>query len=174
MNNMNEKDMRILFEQNYRYIGIANKKMQKRILNLLSYCKEIRDTAYPMKGSKVTELELVEFSAHKDKDFIYINGSLHLDDGIQSENRSFDAYIIEEKEEGKTRIYLDITRLCVEDEPKMIRTSDDIYEKENSIIDITSYTSTDATEEKVFTEEFPKQETEDYVFKKITRQISAI
>lgn len=174
MNNMKEKDMQTLLDQYYRYIGIANKKTKKRILNLLSYCKEIRDTAYPMRGSQVTELELVEFSAHKDTDFIYINGSLHLTDGPQSENRTFDAYIIEEKEEGKTRIYLDITRLCVDDEPKMIRTSDDIYEKENSIVDVTSYTSTDATEEKVFTAEFPKEETEEYVIKKITRQISAI
>jgi len=166
--------MRILFEQYYRFNGISNKKKQNKILELLSYCKEIRDTAYPMNGSTVTELEIVEFSAHKEKDLIYINGSLHLDDGIQSENRSFDAYICTEKDSEKTRIYLDIIRLCVNDEPKMIRTFDDIYEKEDTIIDITSYTITDATEEKIFTAEIPKYPEEDFMYHKKTHQLSAL
>ena len=60
-------------EQYYKYIGIPNRKKQSRIYNLLSCCKEIRDTAYPMKNSTVTELQIVEFTARKEKDLIYIN-----------------------------------------------------------------------------------------------------
>lgn len=171
---MNEKDMQILLEQNYRFIGISNKKSQKRIFELLCYCKEIRDTAYPMKGSKATELEIVEFCAHKEKDLIYVNGSLTLDDGFQHENRCFEAYIIEEKNTGRARIYLDITRLCVNDEPKMIRTSDDIYEKEDSIIDLTNYTLTDATEKKEFAAEVPKTSPLENIVHTMSQQISAL
>ena len=72
--------------------------MQNKILDTLSYCKEIRDTAYPMKDSLVTELNLVEFTARKEKDLIYINGSLMLEDGCRHEVRTFEAYIIEDKE----------------------------------------------------------------------------
>ena len=81
---MIEKDMQILFEQRYRFIGISNKKKQEKIINLLSYCKEVRDTAYPIKGSQVTELQLVEFCACKEKDLIYINASTRLVDGLAS------------------------------------------------------------------------------------------
>ncbi|MDE5888645.1 MAG: hypothetical protein K2H20_01350, partial [Bacilli bacterium] len=107
---MNQKDMQNLVDQYYKYIGISSKKKQARILNLLSYCKEVRDTAYPMKDSEVTELEICEFVARKEKDLIYINGSLSLNDGDQKENRHFEAYVIEDKNEGKTRIYMDIIR----------------------------------------------------------------
>lgn len=171
---MKEKDMRILVEQYYKYIGISSKQKQARILNLLSYCKEIRDTAYPMKNSEVTELELVEFTARKEKDLIYINGSLSLNDGDESENRHFEAYIIEEKTEGKTRIYMDITRINVEDEPKMIRTSEAIVEDEFKVTSVTAYSTTDSIEEKVFSSEFPVNPTNDYILKKKIQQISAI
>lgn len=167
--------MRILFEDKYRFIGISNKKNQNRVLNLLSYCKEIRDTAYPMNGSDTTELEIVEFTARKEnKDLIYVSGSLNLFDGIQKECRTFEAYIMEEKTEGRTRIYLDVTRLCVNDEPKMIRTSDDIYEKEDTVIVLTNYTLTDSTERKEFMAEVPKMSTADNIIKTMTRQISAL
>ena len=99
---MDKKDMQLLIEQYYKFIGVP-KRMQNKILNTLSYCKEIRDTAYPMKDSLVTELQLVEFTARKEKDLIYINGSLMLEDGDKHEVRTFEAYIIEDKEEGKTR-----------------------------------------------------------------------
>ena len=145
---MTKKDMQILIEQYYRFIGISGAKKKNRIINLLSYCKEIRDTAYPMKGSKVSELELVEFVARKEKDLIYINGSLSLHDE-ESENRTFEAYIIEDKEEGHVRIYMDITRICVNDEPRMIRTSEVIREFEDKVEVVTTYASTDSIEEKV-------------------------
>ncbi len=170
---MKQKDMQILVEQYYKFIGISSKKKQSRILNLLSYCKEIRDTAYPMKGSKVTELELVEFIARKEKDLIYINGSLSLCDGV-NENRTFEAYIIEDKEEGHVRIYMDITRLCVNDEPRMIRTSEVIKDSENKIEVITTYASTDSTEEKISYSEISKEDSEDYILKKKYQQISAL
>lgn len=171
---MNKKDMQHLVEQYYKYIGISSKKKQARILNLLSYCKEIRDTAYPMHDSQVTELEIVEFVARKEKDLIYINGSLLLSDGGLLENRCFEAYIIEDKEEGKTRIYMDITRLNVHDEPKMIRTSEAIIEDEFKVTSITAYSTTDSTEEKVFSSEFPLNPSEDYLIYKKAQQISAI
>ncbi len=171
---MNKKDMQNLVEQYYKYVGISSKKRQTRILNILSYCKEIRDTAYPMKNSSVTELEILEFTAHKEKDLIYINGSLALKDCDLSENRHFEAYIIEDKEEGKTRVYMDITRINVEDEPRMIRTSEALVEKEYKVISITAYSTTDSTEEKVFSSEFPINPSNDYLLEKKCQQISAI
>ena len=170
---MNKKDMQVLVEQYFKFIGIT-KKAQNKILNTLSYCKEVRDTAYPMKGSNVTELQLVEFTARKEKDLYYLNGSLSLVDGERSENRTFEAYIFEDKNEGKTRVYMDITRLCVEDEPKMIRTSEDLIEDEKNIMSVTMYASGDSSEEKVFSAEFPKNPTDDYVYKGKAKQIGAL
>ncbi len=171
---MKNTDMQIMMEQYYKFVGISKKAQQNRILNTLSYCKEIRDTAYPMKDSLVTELQLVEFTARKEKDLIYINGSLMLEDGEKKEVRTFEAYIIEEKDEGKTRVYMDITRICVQDEPKMIRTSEDLIEEENNILSVTVYASGDSSEEKTFTQEFPKNPTDDYVYKGKAKQIGAL
>lgn len=171
---MKEKDMQIIMEQYYKYIGITNRKKQNRILNLLSYCKEIRDTAYPMKGSNVTELQIVEFTARKEKDLIYVNGSLSLVDGDRSENRCFESYLIEDVEEGKTRIYTDITRLCVEDEPKMIRTSEEIYESDEKITTLTTYSSSEASEEKIFSSEIQKPQREDYFYHEKAKQLCAL
>ena len=165
--------MQILVEQYYKFIGIS-KRQQNKILNTLSYCKEIRDTAYPMKNSHVTELQVVEFTARKEKDLIYINGSLTLEDGCKQEVRTFEAYIIEDKEEGKTRVYMDITRIGAEDEPKMIRTTEDLVEEEKNIIAITIYASGESSEEKSFSSEFPKNSSNDYVFKQKYKQIGAI
>lgn len=170
---MDNQDMQILVEQYYKFIGIP-KRMQNKILNTLSYCKEIRDTAYPMKDSLVTELELVEFTARKEKDLIYINGSLILEDGDRNEVRTFEAYIIEDKEEAKTRVYMDISRLGAEDEPKMIRTSEDLIEKGKNIIAITMYASGESSEEKTFSSEFPKNPSNDYMFKRKIKQIGAL
>lgn len=172
---MDNKDMRVqtLVEQYYKFIGIP-KRMQNKILDILSYCKEIRDTAYPMKGSLVTEVQLVEFTARKEKDLIYVNGSLALQDGDRCEYRTFEAYIIEDKEEGKTRVYMDISRLGVSDEPKMIRTSEDLIEDERNVISVTMYASGESSEEKVFSSEFPKNPSTDYVFKQKAKQIGAL
>ena len=170
---MDKKDMQLLVEQYYKFISIP-KRTQLKILNTLSYCKEIRDTAYPMKGSLVTELQLVEFTARKEKDLIYINGSLCLEDGEEHEVRTFEAYIIEDKEEGKTRVYMDITRLGVQDEPKMIRTSEDLIEEERNIIAITMYASGESSEEKTFSSEFPKNPSNDFIFKQKAKQIGAL
>jgi len=171
---MREQDMDILMEQYYKFIGINGKKKQHHILNLLSYCKEIRDTAYPMKNSNVTELQIVEFTARKEKDLIYINGSLSLVDGERSENRCFESYIMEDKEEGSTRIYLDITRLCVDDEPKMIRTSDEILENDERIVTFTTYSSSEVSEEKVFSTEIPAYPEEDTVYREKAKQLCAL
>lgn len=141
-----------LLEQYFKFEGIPKKK-QPRIIELLGYCKELRNTEYPMNGSNVREVELVEFSAHKEKDIIFINGSLHLEDGDKSENRVFEAYILEDKD--KTKIYLDVTRLCVEDEPKMIRTSETFVETNDTVLSVTKYAGCGLFEEKVFQEEFP-------------------
>lgn len=167
--------MLTISEQYYKFMGISNKKKKNKIFNILSYCKEIRDTAYPMKDSKVTELEIVEFTARKENDLIYINGSLSLVDGNERENRTFEAYIIEEKEEGNIRVYLDVTRLCVDDEPKMIRTSEAMVDAGDNILDVIVYATTDSVEEKTFTQEFPKREESDYYYlRKKTHQISAM
>ena len=165
--------MQILVEQHFKFIGIP-KKMHNKILNTLSYCKEIRDTAYPMKDSLVTEVQLVEFTARKEKDLIYINGSLALEDGERKEYRTFEAYIIEDKKEGKTRVYMDITRIGVQDEPKMIRTSEDLVEDEHNVISVTVYASGESSEEKIYSQEFPKNPSDDYIFKQKAKQIGAL
>ena len=170
---MNKKDKQLLVEQEFKFIGVP-KRMQNKIFNTLSYCKEVRDTAYPMKDSLITELKLTEFTARKEKDLIYINGSLTLEDGCKQEVRTFEAYIIEDKEEGKTRVYMDITRIGAEDEPKMIRTTEDLVEEEKNIIAITIYASGESSEEKSFSSEFPKNSSNDYVFKQKYKQIGAI
>ena len=170
---MNKKDMDILIEQYYKFVNLS-KRSKNKILNTLSYCKEIRDTAYPMKDSKVTELQIVELTAHKDKDFFYVNGSLSLVDGDRSENRTFEAYIMDDKKEGKTRVFMDITRLCVEDEPKFIRTSDDLVEDEKNVMSVTMYASGYASEEKIFSAEFPKNPTNDYIYEEKAKQLSAL
>lgn len=149
---MNTTTRECLLEQYFRFEGIPKKK-QPRIIELLGYCKELRNTEYPTKGSNVREVELVEFSAHKEKDVIFINGSLHLEDGDKSENRVFEAYILEDKD--KTTIYLDVTRLCVEDEPKMIRTSETFVETSDTVLSVTKYAGCGIAEEKVYQEEFP-------------------
>ena len=171
---MKEKEMQILMEQYYKFIGIPNRKKQSRILNLLSCCKEIRDTAYPMKNSTVTELQIVEFTARKEKDLIYINGSLSLVDVDRSENRCFESYIIEEPNDGKIRVYMDITRLCVDDEPKMIRTSEEIVENETNITTITAYSSSEVSEGKVFSAEIPIIQEENDLFKQKAEQLCAL
>ena len=74
------KNQKKLYEEKYKFFGIP-KKNQKRIIEILSSCKEIRNTEYPMKDSLVTELKIVDFSAHKEKDVISVVGSLVLRDG---------------------------------------------------------------------------------------------
>lgn len=143
----------IINEQYYRFNKIPKNK-QKRIITLLGYCKEIRNTAYPMQGSDVTELKIVEFSAQKEKDMYYINGSLSLVDGDRIENRVMEAYIFDTDE--KITIYMDVTRLCVNDEPKMIRTSENFVETADTIMAVSKYAGCGLFEEKVYSEEFPK------------------
>lgn len=170
---MNERDKDLLMEQRFRFMGFSSKRKKYEVFNILSYCKEIRNTAYPMKDSLVTELTLVEFAAHKQKDHIYINGSMSLVDGDRSENRWLDAYIFEDKSEGKIRVYMDIERHFVEDEPKLIRTSEVLIEDEKNVMSITVYAGGEISEQKEFVEEFPKNITEDEYYNRKSKQISA-
>lgn len=149
---LNNIERTCLLEQYFRFEGIPKKK-QTRIIDILGYCKELRNTSYPLKGSNVRELELVEMSARKEKDIVYINGSLHLEDNGISENRVFEAYILEE--DDKITVFLDVTRLCVEDEPKMIRTSETFVETQDTVMSLTKYAGGACFEEKIFSEEFP-------------------
>ena len=64
---LNNVERTCLLEQYFRFEGIPKKK-QTRIIDILGYCKELRNTSYPLKGSNVRELELVEMSARKEKD----------------------------------------------------------------------------------------------------------
>jgi len=167
---MSERDMQILFEQNFKFIGISSQKKKLQILNILSYCKEFRDTAYPLPNSNITELNLVEFTARKEKDIIYVNGSLSLEDTGNYENRCFDSYII--NEDNKIRVYTDIIRLCNEDEPKMIRTSDEIEESDENISTITVYSN--SLDDRVYSSKFPKNISEDYIYREKVKQLSAL
>ena len=145
------KNQKKIYEEKYNFFGIP-KKNQKRIIEILSSCKEIRNTEYPMKDSLVTELKIVDFSAHKEKDVISVVGSLVLRDGEREEPRCFEAYIMELDEEIK--VYLDVDRICAKDEPKKIRTKETLTKISNIIKTKTIYNSSDFQEEKEFKDEF--------------------
>lgn len=149
-----KKGQKVEIPDNYVFDGIRTKKAQNKIIKLLKSCKEIRDTAYPLKDSAVTELTITELHAHKQKDYTYITGSLHLEDKNIYENRTFEAYIT--SKEGEDHVLLDITRIAPNQETNMIRTTDIIKEDENNIISITSYCGIGFLQEKVFSSEFPK------------------
>ena len=148
---MNKNELNLLLEQCFNFIKIPKRK-QKRILDILSLCKEIRDTAYPMKGSNVTNLKIKEFNAVKEKDMYSINGILLLKDDAKEEERSFEAYIIENIEE--TKVYMDIKRLNVKDKVKLIRTSEIITENDCATTVATNYQ--DALNNKTIFFEIPK------------------
>ena len=65
-----------------------------------------------------------------------------------------EAYIFDS--DDKVTIYLDVTRLCVEDEPKMIRTSETFVETADTVMGISKYAGCGYFEEKIYSEEFPK------------------
>ena len=138
---------------NYVFEGIRLKKKQQKIVTLLSSCKEVRDTAYPLENYNVTELSIAELYASKQKGYIYMSGVIRLEDGDLQEDRSFVAYLTEKNNEH--HILLDITRI-VDGEKRMIRTTDIISEEEYTIVSHTSYCSIGFLQEKVFSEEFPK------------------
>lgn len=150
--------------------GIKTKKAQSRVLRLLKSCKEIRDTAYPLKNSKVTELTLIDLHARKQKDYIYVTGTLSLSDNGLQENRTFEAYIT--SKEGEDHVLLDITRVDSKEGTSMIRTTDIITEANNSIISVTSYCGIGYLQEKIFSSEFPKEEAETFEIQ--TQQLSVL
>ena len=157
---MMDRDKRLLSEQYFRFSGISNQKKREWLMNTLSYCKEIRDTLYPLDNSKVTELSIVEFTATKEKDIYIVNGSLALEDGSRFEGRSFSAYI--SGNEMETRVYLDIVR---EGSNNVVTTSDSKYQKTivtnetfvdagDKILSITSYSG---SKREIFNDEIPKR-----------------
>jgi len=154
---------------NYEFEGIRLKKKQEKIVSLLSSCKEIRDTAYPLPNSNITELSIIDLHVLKQKDYVYLNGELLLEDGDNNEKRNFVAYLTEKNKEY--HILLDITR-CLDNKIKMIRTTDIIKEDESHVTSSTTYCSIDYLEEKVFSQEFPK----DYLehIPNTTEQLSAL
>ena len=154
---------------NYVFEGIRLKKKQQKIVTLLSSCKEIRDTAYPLNNSNITELIITKLNASKQKGYTYLSGSLSLQDGAEQEERTFVAYLTEKNNEY--HILLDITR-NIDGEKKMIRTTDIISEEENNIVSHTSYCSIGFLQEKVFSEEFPKDYLDSTPVK--TKQLSAL
>ena len=156
-------------KNNFVFDGIRIKKKQQKIVTLLMSCKEIRDTAYPLENSDVRELIITELYASKQKGYTYISGTLSLEDGLEQEKRSFVAYLTEKNNEY--HILLDITR-NIDGDNKMIRTTDIVSEDENNIISQTSYCSIGFLQEKVFSEEFPKDYLDNTPVK--TEQLSAL
>ena len=156
-----DKSKRLLSEQYYRFNGINSQKKKQWLINTLSYCKEVRDTLYPLDNSLVTELSIVEFSAMKEKDIYILNGSLILEDGDRFESRSFCAYI--SGNEMESRVYLDIVRngsdnIVVEGNKKSqktIVTNETFVDAGDKILSITSYSGMDR---KIFNDEIPKRE----------------
>lgn len=141
-------------KENYIFDGIKSKKAQQELLAVLKSCKEIRDTAYPLDNSVVTELKILDLHAQKQKDYIYVTGTLKLEDNDEVEMRTFEAYITNKEKES--HVLLDITRMNNKN-IGMIRTTDIITEKNDNIISITSYCGNDFLENKVFSTELPKE-----------------
>ena len=90
---------KVVRESAFIFDGIKTKKAQKKIVNLLKCCKELRDTAYPLKNSLVTEVKLLDLHAQKQKDYIYVTGTLLLEDLPAMEKRTFEAYITNKDKE---------------------------------------------------------------------------
>lgn len=142
------------YEEGYVFEGIKTKKAREQIIRLLKCCKEIRNTAYPLKNSSVTELSIVDLRAQKQKDYIYVTGTLLLKDNKEEETRTFEAYIT--NKENENHILLDITRIELKETPKMIRTTDIIREEEDLIISQTTYCGIGYLQEKSYQEELDK------------------
>lgn len=149
---------KVVRESAFIFDGIKTKKAQKKIVNLLKCCKELRDTAYPLKNSLVTEVKLLDLHAQKQKDYTYVTGTLLLEDLPAMEKRTFEAYIT--NKDNEYHILLDITRVDAKDLPNMIRTTDIIREEKENIISVTSYCGIGYLREKVFSQEFTKEEYE--------------
>ncbi len=149
---------KVVRESAFIFDGIKTKKAQKKIVNLLKCCKELRDTAYPLKNSLVTEVKLLDLHAQKQKDYTYVTGTLLLEDLPAMEKRTFEAYIT--NKDNEYHILLDITRVDAKDLPNMIRTTDIIREEKENIISVTSYCGIGYLHEKVFSQEFTKEEYE--------------
>ena len=139
---------------NFIFEGLRTKKAQEKVLRLLKCCKEIRDTAYPLKDSTKTELSLTELKAQKQKDYIYVTGSLLLQDKNKEEHRTFEAYITSKASED--HVLLDITRIDLKSTPNMIRTTDIIVENESNITSVTTYCGIGYLQEKKYSEELDK------------------
>lgn len=142
-----EKD---LISDNFIFEGIRSKKAQERIVKLLKCCKEIRNTAYPLDNSNITNLSIVDLKAQKQKDYIYITGTLLLKDKRKEEKRTFEAYITSKTKEE--HILLDITRIGLKQTPNMIRTTDIIIENDKDIISTTTYCGIGYLQEKIYSE----------------------
>ena len=143
-----EKD---LISDNFIFEGIKSKKAQERIVKLLKCCKEIRNTAYPLDNSDITSLSIVDLKAQKQKDYIYITGTLLLKDKRKEEKRTFEAYITSKTKEE--HVLLDITRIGLKETPNMIRTTDIIIENDKDITSTTTYCGIGYLQEKIYSEE---------------------
>lgn len=143
-----EKD---LISDNFIFEGIKSKKAQERIVKLLKCCKEIRNTAYPLDNSDITSLSIVDLKAQKQKDYIYITGTLLLKDKRKEEKRTFEAYITSKTKEE--HVLLDITRIGLKETPNMIRTTDIIIENDKDITSTTTYCGIGYLQEKIYFEE---------------------
>lgn len=169
---MKKMDKQNEIDSRYSYIGISSNKKKKEILYLLSYIKEIRDTAYPLKNSMISELKIDNFVARKEKDIILVNGELLLEDCDSCEKRSFEAYIMEINK-NKYRVYLDVIREKNSDEPKMIRTIEEI-DLNDKIKVITKYNQMEGIEEKTYTAEIEKGEEIDFYSRQNVEQLSVL
>ena len=140
-----------LINDNFIFEGIRSKKAQERIVKLLNCCKEIRDTAYPLENSTITNLSIVDLKAQKQKDYIYITGTLLLKDKRKEEKRTFEAYITSKTKEE--HVLLDITRIGLKETPNMIRTTDVIEENDKDITSTTTYCGIGYLQEKIYSEQ---------------------
>lgn len=169
---MSKMDKQIIDDSKYSYIGINTKKKQREILNLISYMKEVRDTAYPLKNSTVSELKVDSFVARKEKDIILVNGDLLLVDNELCERRTFEAYIMN-IDSKVVRVYMDITRERVSDEPKMIRTMEEIN-LEDGVTVVTKYNQMEGIEEKTFMAKIDHADTLDFYSRQNVEQLSVL
>lgn len=158
-------------EQPFRFVGIQKNK-QDAIFNVLSCCKEVRDTAYPMEDSLVTQLKLTQFVAVKEKDMISVSGDLLLVDEEKSEKRFFEAYIMDNEDE--IRVYMDVTRFKAVDHPRVIRTSEVIKFKKNRIEVVTKYEHADNMYEENYSNVLSKQEYEEEVRRSMLIQVGTL
>ena len=129
---------------NYVFYGV-NKAMKEKILDILSYSKEIRNSKYLVNGNG--KFDITSLDVRKNQDIYVILGTIKCDDV----ERSIEAYMIGEE---RVKLYLDVRK----DNNLISKTSESFVICDDKVIVTTEYALTD----EVFRDELVFDDSEDF------------